>query len=56
MSNPTVGSIRRYRIVVRGRPHFYASRAAAVAVANEIFARTGVIVGIDEIITSEVRS
>lgn len=36
-----------FKITVNGRAHYYATLDAARAVANEIFAKTGIIVGIE---------
>ncbi len=38
--------MRRFKIIVNGKSHYYATLEAAKAVANEIFDKTGIIVAI----------
>ena len=38
-----------YRIMNNGRPHYYETLEAAIKVANEIWAATGIFVGIDKV-------
>lgn len=39
--------MRKFKITVNGKPRYFPSLESAKAVANEIFDKTGIIVGIE---------
>ena len=39
--------MRKFKITINGKSHYYATLEAAKAVASEIFDKTGIIVGIE---------